>query len=105
VVGLDMGAKVAERARVERHQLVLGILVERRGELARLEHAQLRCGPRAVRGEAVPQAERDRPVARAPVALAQRREPARPEVDRVERQVEGGAQLRRPVHQAVLGGR
>jgi hypothetical protein len=52
--------------------------------------------------EAVAQSERDRPVARAPLALAQRREPAGAEVDRVEREVEGGEQLGRAVEERLV---
>ena len=98
----DARAEVVERVGEQCHQLVVGVLAERRGDRRRVERAQLGGGPCAVLREAVAQAERDRPVARAFVALAQRREPAGAEVDRVEREVKRGALLGRPVDQVVV---
>ena len=92
--------EVAQRLRVERHQLVIARLAERVGDLLGAHRAQLGGRPRAGGPEAVGERPGDREVAgdRVPLmvdALAQRREPARAEVDRVERQ-----EVRRDVRRA-----
>ena len=83
---------LAELAQVDgevAHQLVLGVLADRRGDLLARHRGQRLGAPRAVRA----QAGLDGPEARHAGRLAQRREPARAEVDRVQRQAEGGAVL------------
>ena len=92
----DVAPEVAQRAREQRHQLVVGVLAERVRDLAGVDRGELGGGPRPVCGEALADAGRDRVVAGAPVALSQRREPARAEVDRVERQPERGRSSRVP---------
>ncbi len=71
------------------HQLVLGVLADRRRDLLACHGRQLVSRPRPVRA----QAGLDGAEAGHAGRLAQRREPARAEVDRVQRQAEGGAVL------------
>ncbi len=110
---LQEAAQRAQCLRVEAHQLVVGCLVEDRGDLARAHLRQPRARGRAVRADVVGEAPRDREVAahrRAACALqgmggalAQRGEPARAEVDRVEREHVVGDVRRVPLQVVALG--
>ena len=86
----EEAAEPAQRLGVEGDQLVVGWLTEHVRELGRPDAPQLgvRVGTR--RAEAVGQGPGDRRVAAASRPLAERREPAGPEVDRVEDQEVGG---------------
>ena len=77
-------------SRVEAHQRMARLLAEHAGQLGGLERAQLLVRPRPVGAKPVGERPGDREVARAARPLAQRREPARAEVDRVEREQVGG---------------
>ncbi len=90
-LGRDAAPELVERARVERHQLVVGRLPEDLRDGGRIELGHLRGGPGAVALDAVAQGGRDRAVAGVAGALSQRRKPARAKVDRVESEPERGS--------------
>ncbi len=112
VVGEDVRADIAQRGRVLLYQRVVGILAEDAGDLGRPEMGQPVGRPGALLAEALRQAGRDRQVAAVAGTLADRRPPARAEVDRVEADDECGPrlaialdQVRRRVRWWKLGGR
>ncbi len=82
--------QVAQRQREQLHQLVLGVLVQDLGDGGGLDRRKLRGGGRAGAFAVGSPRRRDRPEAGTAGRLAQRRKPARAEVDRVERQPVGG---------------
>ena len=86
----DLGAEFPQMALEVAHQHVLGVLAE---ASARSRSRVIVVSSSAVHGPRRAQARLDRPEARQPVRLAQRREPAGAEVDRVELQAERGARL------------
>src|SRR5579875_1269684 len=90
---LQTRAEVAQRVGEQRHQLVTGALAEDAGDRRRLDRRQLGGRRRPAALAVRPPRGRDRPVAgsRRRAGLAQRRKPARAEVDRVEAQPERGA--------------
>ena len=88
-------AELAQRLREQGHQLVIGALAERVGDLLGAHRAQLRRRPRSMRAEAIGERPRDGEVARRAAALAQRGKPSRAEVQRVERQEVRGDLARR----------
>ena len=79
-------AEIVQRIGEQPDQLVLWVLPEDARELEATDRPEFGGGPRAAQVEPAPDAGGDRRVAAEPGQLAQRREPARAEVDRVERE-------------------
>src|SRR5262249_54001341 len=90
MVAGDAGCDVAQRRREVGHQRVAGVLAEGGGNLRCVDHLQLGGRPRSGGAEALGHPGGDREVAAPPRSLADRRPPARAEVDRVETDDEGG---------------
>ena len=82
------------------HQLVPGVLADRRGDLLACHRGQRVGAPRAVRA----QAGLDGPEARHAGRLAQRREPARAEVDRVQGELNAARSSRLAPSRSGAGG-
>ena len=101
VLDRDALAELAQRAREQRHQLVGRVLAEGGRDRGRLDRRQLGRRPRP----AGAQGGLDRAEAREPAGLAQGREPAGAEVDRVERERERGALLEAGAHEVGRGRR
>ncbi len=80
----EEAAEVSERLGIEAHQRMARLLAEHGRQLVCLERAQLLVGPRPVGAEAVGECPGNGEVPRPAAPLAERREPARAEVDRVE---------------------
>jgi hypothetical protein len=85
----DALAELAQVGGEQRHQLVLGVLSHHGGDVLGRRRGERGGGERPVRA----QPGLDGAKAGHAGRLAQRREPARPEVDRVELEQEGGARL------------
>jgi hypothetical protein len=103
VLGADVPAEIAQRARKQCHQLVSAVLTERRRDGLRFDLRQLRRTPRTLCLESLPEPDRNREVARAASSLAERRKPARAEVDGVQREPECGQLLAVAAGQMRLG--
>ncbi len=99
----DVRPEVTQRVRVQLHQLVAGVLAQCLRDLGRVDLRELLCRPWTARRKPLADAERDREVARAPFALAQRRKPPRAEVDRVQGQPECRALLAGPAEELGSG--
>ena len=96
-------AEVAQRLGVEAHQLVPGVLAEHGRDVLRRQGPQFVARPPTGRAPEVGQRRGDGEVAGHARPLPERREPARPEVDRVEHQHEVRHLLRRPLEEVPLG--
>ncbi len=88
-----MPAEIPKRLGVQRDQLVGGILPEHVGQLGLADRRELVRVPRPGTLEPLLERARDREVAGEALALTDGRKPARAEVDRVEREDEGGPYL------------
>ena len=103
VLGPDALAQRAQRVGPQPHELVAGVLAGDGGDLGVLDRGQLARAPGPAVDEALAQRGGQRAVAGQARALAQRGEPARAEVDRVEGQEKGRAGLERAEHEVQLG--
>jgi hypothetical protein len=103
VLGGDALAQCPQRVGPQAHELVPGVLAGHRGDLRVLDRRQLARGPRPTVDEALAQRRGQGAVARQAGALAQGGEPARAEVDRVEREVERRPGFERAEDEVQLG--